>query len=309
MPTISEDQLANWTKPAFGNEDEKREATERVIREAIKDHSLLGALSIDVYGKGSYRNNTNVRRDSDVDVAVQYTGINYSEYGARTSQEEVWRERGLIAYSGPFRDAQGDTNIGAFKEAVGEALVSAFGATAVTRSNKVFTVREGSRSLAADVVPCTTYRTYLSPTSYWEGIRLLPDSSPGHWITNYPQQHYDNGVTKNNETSKRFKCVVRILKNLENQMVKDGTTPEVASYLIESLVFNSPDSCFLDATTWARQVRNVLVHIWEDTEVEECEKRWFEVNRVKYLFHAWQKWDRDEARAFVHAAWQYVEKS
>lgn len=36
MPTISEDQLASWTQPAYGNEEEKAEATERTIREAIQ---------------------------------------------------------------------------------------------------------------------------------------------------------------------------------------------------------------------------------------------------------------------------------
>src|SRR5439155_500913 len=89
--------------------------------------------------------------------------------------------------------------------------------------------------------------------SYWQGIRLLPDRSPGHWITNYPQQHYDNGVAKNLATSKRFKCVVRILKNLENQMVKDNSSPVVASYLIESLAYNVPDHYLLDPYTWGQR--------------------------------------------------------
>ena len=53
MPTVSEDQLANWTNPAFDNEDKKREDTERMIREAIRGHGLLQTLSIDVYAKGS----------------------------------------------------------------------------------------------------------------------------------------------------------------------------------------------------------------------------------------------------------------
>jgi hypothetical protein len=34
-----------------------------------------------------------------------------------------------------------------------------------------------------------------------------------------------------------------------------------------------------------------------------------EVNGIKYLFHAWQKWARADARSFVHAAWQYVAES
>ncbi len=308
MPTVSEDQLATWTKPAFGNEDERRRNTESMIRAAISGHRLLKTLSIDVYGKGSYKNNTNVRRDSDVDVAVEYTGIIYSDYGPDTNQATVRQQRGMEPYSGPFRDAGGRTQIGEFKNAVGEALREAFGSAAVTRSNRVFTVRESSRSLAADVVPCTTYRKYWSPSRFNQGIRLLPDRSPGHWIHNYPSQHYENGVTKNEATSKRFKSVVRILKNLENRMVDDGVSPVVASYLIECLVYNAPQDCFT-GSSWARRVRAVLAHVWEDTEDAESEKRWYEVNGIKYLFHVWQSWDRDDARAFVHAAWQYVSDS
>ncbi len=308
MPTIPEAQLANWTKPAFDNEDERRVSTERLIREALRGHPLLRTLPIDVYAKGSYKNNTNVRRDSDVDVAVEYTGIVFPQYGPDTSQAAVRAALGTSSYAGPFRTASGETDIAAFKGAIGDALVSAFGPAAVTRHNKVFTVRESTRSLAADVVPCGTYRKYWSPTRYNEGIRLLPDRDPGHWITNYPQQHYDNGVAKNDHTSRRFKSVVRIMKNLENRMVADGAHPEIASYLVESLVYGCPDRCF-GGSTWAWRVRAVISHVWSDTENVACETQWLEVNGIKYLFHAWQKWDRADARSFAHAAWQYVAES
>ena len=49
------------------------------------------------------------------------------------------------------------------------------------------------------------------------------------------------------------------------------SSPEVASYLIECLVYNAPDSCF-GGYSWAQRVRAVLVHIWEETEGPECEK-------------------------------------
>jgi hypothetical protein len=309
MPTITEDQLSNWTKPAFDNEDQKREATERMIREAIRGHALLKTLPIEVYAKGSYKNNTNVRRDSDVDVAVEYTGIMYPTYHTDVEEAAVDRAQGLGPYTGTFRTASGKTDIRQFKNAVGDALTAAFGAGAITRHNKVFTVRESSRSLAADVVPCATHKHYWSATSWAQGIRLLPDKPTRPGIDNYPQQHYERGVAKNDDTSRRFKCVVRILKNLENQMVKDGTSPEVASYLIESRVYNAPRTCFMNWSTWGGRVRSVLVHGWEDTEAVECEKRWYEVNHIKYLFHVSQKWSRDEARSFVHAAWQYVKDS
>ena len=308
MPTITEDQLSAWTSKAFNNEDEKAKNTEAMIRAAIDADRLLASLSIEVYAKGSYKNNTNVRRDSDVDIAVEYHGMITPIYGPRTDSQEVRRVRGTSPYSGPFRDSAGHADIGMFKEAVGRALVAAFGEGAVTRHNKVFTVRESSRSLAADVVPCNTYRRYFSPQNFRQGIRLIPDRDPGFTVVNYPQPHYENGVAKNKATTMRFKPLVRILKNLENKMVAERTSLEVASYLIECLVYNAPRASF-EKATWAARTRSVLAHIWEDTEDAECETRWYEVNGYKYLFHTHQRWTRGEARDFVHAAWQYVKDS
>jgi hypothetical protein len=299
MRTIPEATLASWTKPAFDNEDQKREYTERAIYDAINGHVAIKDLPVNVYAKGSFKNNTNVRRDSDVDVAVEYTGIIYTDYAEGVTDDAT----GLTPYSGGYPPES-------FKDHVGEALCAAFGASAVTRHNKVFTVRESNRSLAADVVPCFTHRWYYAPgrTSYEEGIRLIADKPTTLPIDNFPQQHYDNGCAKNNATSRRFKRVVRILKRLENKMVEDGVLGEVASYLIESLVHNVPNDRFR-GFSWGSDVRAVLLHIWEDTEDVECEKRWFEANRVKFLFHWHQKWDRDEARNFVWQAWQYVHES
>lgn len=147
MPTISEEQLSNWTAPAFDNEDARRRYTEELIREAIAADEFLGSLSINVYAKGSYKNNTNVRRDSDVDVAVEYTGIVFFGYWQSATEENVWAERGIRPYSGPLRNARGTFDIDRFKDAIGGALEKAFGSSSVTRSNKVFTVRESSRFL------------------------------------------------------------------------------------------------------------------------------------------------------------------
>jgi hypothetical protein len=307
MPSIREDQLATWTKPAFGNEEERAVYTENTIRAAVNAHPLIRTLPTRVFAKGSYKNNTNVRRDSDVDVAVEYTGIIYPTYDDSADSAAVDRAQGLTPYSGPFLTASGDSDMQQFKNAVGEALIGAFGTSAVTRHNKVFTVRETTRSLAADVIPCATHRHYWGPRSLAEGIRLLPDR-PAVPVDNFPQQHYDNGVAKNLVAARRYKRVVRILKSLENRMVADGAHSAVPGYLLECLVYQAPLQCFA-AASWAQRVRDVLAHLWTATEDAASESQMLEVNEVKLLFHPTQKWTRDEARSFVHAAWQYVKDS
>ena len=305
MASIPESQLSNWTKPASDSEDARRERTEKAIRKAIKDSAFLSTLPIRVYAKGSYKNNTNVRLASDVDIAVEYEGIIHPDYRDGTTEEDVRRYEGSGPYSGPFVDNYGNTAMGQFKDAVGEALVNEFGSGAITRSNKVFTVREASQHLAADVVPCSTDRTYFSPQNFQQGIRLIPDRSPGHPVQNYPEQHFQNGVEKNKNTYLRFKSVVRILKNLRNHKKDEYPLLDVPSYLIECLVYNVPNTVFL-ADDWGARTRSALIHIWEDTEEAECEKRWMEVNDFKYLFHSYQKWNREQAREFVKAAWNHV---
>jgi hypothetical protein len=308
VTTISEEQLSAWTRPAFGNEEEEADRTRALIREAIDAHEFLSSLDIDVYAKGSYKNNTNVRRDSDVDVAVEYTEIILFDYQDEADADSVWRQRRIQPYSGPLQDYAGKFAMGRYKDAIGEALEGAFGTAAVTRTNKVFTVSRGGGRLDADVVPCATHDQAFSPTGYSRGIQLLADKKPHLSVVNYPQQHYDNGVAKNKATKLRFKSVVRILKNLENKLVADGKSPKVAGYLVESLAYNCPEHCFA-GTTWAERVREVLTHIWQDTEAAGWEERWREVNGIKYLFHVNQRWTWQEARDFTLAAWKYVEKA
>jgi predicted nucleotidyltransferase len=72
-----EDKLAGWTGPSSTSEQEKQERTERMIREAVKNHEPFADCDLKVYAKGSYANNTNVRADSDVDVAVECADLRY----------------------------------------------------------------------------------------------------------------------------------------------------------------------------------------------------------------------------------------
>ena len=74
-----EAQLAGWTGPSSNTEQDKQARTERMIREAINAHPAFRGCDFQVYAKGSYPNNTNVRTDSDVDIAVQYREAIYCE--------------------------------------------------------------------------------------------------------------------------------------------------------------------------------------------------------------------------------------
>ena len=128
-------------------------------------------------------------------------------------------------------------------------------------------------------------------------------------MTNYPEQQLLNGREKNQRTGSAYKKTVRILKRIENAMVEAGDGGALASYFLECLAYNCPDSVF-SAPTWTETTRATLVHIWNalqtDEEPSDSSKRWLESNECFYLFHSGQKWTRADGRSFAQAAWNYL---
>lgn len=63
-----------WGGPPSETEEEERRRTEGELDEALRAHRPLQDKRIRVYAKRSYRRGTNVRRGSDVDIAVELQG-------------------------------------------------------------------------------------------------------------------------------------------------------------------------------------------------------------------------------------------
>ncbi len=65
-----EETLRAWAQPPGVTERQKMENTEAQVREAIRRSAALSEHTIEVSAQGSYRNRTNVPRESDVDICV-----------------------------------------------------------------------------------------------------------------------------------------------------------------------------------------------------------------------------------------------
>jgi tRNA nucleotidyltransferase (CCA-adding enzyme) len=63
--------FTSWAKGPGTTEQAKCENAETAIRKAIAAHEKLSVMDITVFGQGSYRNKTNVRQNSDVDICVR----------------------------------------------------------------------------------------------------------------------------------------------------------------------------------------------------------------------------------------------
>lgn len=295
-----EETFSGWTGPASDAEEERYESTRTAIDKALRNYPNLAKYSFKVYPKGSYPNYTNVVRDSDVDVAAELTELYTADF-IEDAQGLDLRAVGGTPYTGTY-------DLPAFKDDVERALILRFGAAAVTCGKKAIHVRKSTSRLAADVVPCVTHKTWVTRTRCIQGIRLRNDLRPYEVIENFPAQHLKRGTEKNDRTRRRYKRVVRILKRLENEMVARGVIDEVASFLIESAVFNVPDHDLLAPGTWSGRVRNALAHIYNGTRTSASVRSaaWMEANNVKYLFDPSQSWTHEQAHEFADRAWDYI---
>lgn len=296
-----EDVFSQWAKPPGKSEQDRCENAIRAVRNAIRESPRLQHRAIKVFTHGSYRNNVNVRKDSDVDIGV------------------MCHEYFLTGYPPGMTDADFGNSLGSysfrqFKDELEEALVSYFGRDAVRRGNKAVDVHETTYHVEADVAPFFEYRRYYENGSYLCGVALIPDD--GGRIENYPErlldswpeinQHYENGVTKNSGTGRRFKGLVRILKSLRNAMEEAaiGEAKPISGFLLECMTWNAPDSCF-GHDTWGEDLQQVLAYLWSNTRDDESCAEWGEVSDLKYLFRSLPL-KRQQAHAFVEAAWAHV---
>jgi hypothetical protein len=292
-----EDTLTSWARPPSETERDRADNAARIVREAIGTDAALSRLNIRVFSQGSYRANTNVRLDSDVDICVLcsdtfFYDLDFSDLDQTTA--------GIQPATLTYVD---------FRNMVEAALVRRFGRSGVTRGNKAFDVHANAYRLDADVVAAFEYRRYnkrgpLGQVTWHEGIAFLPDT--GFRIVNWPEQTYNNGVQKNNATARRYKRAIRILKRLRNYMQEQNVAEanDIGSFLIESLVWNVPDACF-NQSEYRDVVRSVLVHTFNNTLTDEACAEWGEVNELKYVLKN-QPALRARVNRFLGGAWNVL---
>jgi hypothetical protein len=299
MPKDWETTFRNWSGPSSATEQEKMENAERQIRAAIRESTKLATKTIEVFPQGSYRNNTNVRQESDVDICVRCMDSFFFDF--YFAKQVAYESAGIAEATYLYTE---------FKNDVEDALVSKFGRRRVNRGNKAFDIHENSTCVDADVVACFEHRRYSHINQYGHPQFISGTQFPaddGSRIINWPHQHNDNGVVKNNITGRRFKTMVRILKRLRNEMDANGITATgpIPSYLIECLVFNAPKGAF-GHIQYVDDMRLILAHTIHGTSTDANCVEWGEVNDLKYLFRPTQPWTRIQAYQFLIAAWIYV---
>ena len=295
--------FSSWAQSPSKTEHERCERVIRAINTAVSNSPKLKERKILVFTQGSFRNRVNVRQESDVDVGVMLYQYFLAQYPAGKKNAD-------------FGNSDAGYSFSQFKNELEGALVSYFGRAAVKRGNKAFDIKASQSQVEADVVPFFEFRQYWENGNYRAGVALIPDNE-GRRIENYPERlvdywpstplHYENGVSKNTATQRRYKGIVRIIKKLRIELEDAGnqTAANAPGYLLECLGWNAPDWCF-SYNNWVDRVQSVLRFLWQNTKDSALCKSWCEVDDIKYLFHITQPWTREQAHAIINDIWDYV---
>lgn len=305
---FTESMLKQYAAPLSDTENAKCKHAIEAIRDALKDlgytdndeairpleddtlaysvllRSKTTSERIHLFIQGSYANNTCVRNESDVDIAVIREDIN--EY----------------AFGDTFRMSTEDSKQEAIqlKNAVETALRRKF-PYQVRRGNKSIKVDGNTYRKKADTVPCLSmhyyYRSHQKDfSSHYDGIIIYADD--GTVIRNFPKQHIANGKKKNTNTNSYYKKMVRIAKKMRYLMSDYGYTSadNISSFGIESLIWNIPNSSFTKYYSYGFAFEEVINYAYKHkSELAN----YYEANGIKMLCPTQQ--DVNRFAAFIDA--------
>lgn len=294
---IPESQLKTWS--AQGSVAQSA-ATYETIKNVLNDvKAPYHTRDFAIFLQGSYGNDTNVYKDSDVDIAICLNQTFYSDTNWLTDIAKNAYEKARSPASYGYDQ---------FKKEVIDWLTVRFGSDVKPGKKAVFVKGNGTRR-DADVVVCAKHRRYRQGSTgtdyeYDEGICFW--TSSGVQIVNFPKQHSANCTTKHQATNSLFKPLVRIYKNMRNHMMEDGNLADgiAPSYFIEGMLWNVPISKFgtsygdswVNSFNWIHQADKTQLACASDLHwlvrdnANEC---WSTVNFNTYIAAAknyWNNW-------------------
>ena len=139
-----------------------------------------------------------------------------------------------------------------------------------------------------------------------EGIEFETDG--GLRVVSFPQQSYDNGVTKNSLTSQKYKAVVRILKNVRNELIDQGTLTKdsMSSFFLACLIWNVLPDALFQQDSYHEATKNIIRKVWNDMRNSEKAKNYAEVSNLKGLFKGHSNRTYKQAEDFMLNCWQFL---
>ena len=247
-----------------------------LIREALDDYSWPADIKYEVFLQGSYKNDTNLGGDSDVDVVVRLNQPAQAARGRAFRQATAGGRLPPGAYQ-RWKSLR-DHALKAMRAGFGDAAKS---------GRKTLKVPKGRIPADADLVVTVSYKESI-------GFYL---SDERRWVVSFPQQHHDQGEKKEEATGRRFKRTIRMFKAARNWLVEKKvlTKDDAPSYFIECLLYNVPDGLF--NPDLAPTYTGILGWL-RKAELKEfvCQN-----GQVPLFGRGREQWSQEKARKFVKA--------
>jgi len=300
MPRFTEEQLNQMCRPASDTEETKMQNAESMLRKALSVSTIIQSSDYEIFGQGSYANNTNIRLNSDIDINVCYTAAFYCDM----PNGKVAEDYGISPTDYSFQQ---------YKDDIERMLIASYGYSEVIRKNKCITVKGNTYRIQMDVVPTYKYIRFnhIHNRNPIEGVLLYADDNRIQKVKNYPKQHIQNGIAKNHQTKRRYKRLARIFKNVWLNMDNEGYYPNknVTSFLLECLAYNVPTSTYIKNTQicyWNDILREALFYLWNSTgEDSNVYDEWGEVSELLYLMRG-HKWNRQDVHDYMSSMYDYL---
>lgn len=300
--------LAELALAPSKTEQENAARTHKMIREHLESDPALDRYKIDTYLQGSYKNSTNVRGDSDVDMGSCTSEIFVADVERLpTEAPSPWVKSARERYQETFVPAT--WSFWDYRLDVLSSLRRKYGSDSVIDGNKAIKVLGNSTRLDADVLPCIQHRHYWrftgSSTDYSRGICFYTKQIK--LVVNFPEQHFENLTDKNVATDGKVKGCARILKRIRNELVDRGDwkRERSPSYYLECLLWNVPDRLFVGE--YDVVMCDVLRYLWSDLSEKKGKdelRSYLQANQVYVLFHP-EFWNVDDAIEFIERVWTY----
>ena len=272
MP-IPESTLARWSHHRSAAASKQ---VHESIRAALSAYDWPSEVNFQIFLQGSYKNDTNLRRDSDVDVVIRLDSKLRPRVAALAGEQLERNDSHTVAYE-RWRS---------FRRHALNAVRARFG-NGVTTGRKTLKIAKGEIQADADLVVTLSYK---------DGIGFyLPDER--RWVVSYPQRHHQIGSNKERTTNNRFKRAVRMFKTARNHAVDEGLIGRhvAPSYFIECLLFNVPDELF------SRRLESTFVDVLDWLKTAKLEDFLCQNGRVAMIGNQREQWSIAKSRAFVES--------
>jgi len=150
--SVPESQLQTWANPGAMA---MAQVAHTSIRAAINGTTWNPGVSYEIFLQGSYKNDTNIWADSDVDVVVQFNSTYYSDTSALNPVDKANYDKAFVPATYGWRD---------FRDTVLKVLQGYYPTLTIGEGNYCLKVPARSGALQADVLVCTQYRRYIQFT-------------------------------------------------------------------------------------------------------------------------------------------------